>query len=65
MAQQISVNNLVTGLVFILVGVALIGPIGTQITAANITDASTAVIVGLIPLIYGVALLLNVVRTLM
>ncbi len=63
MAKQLDLEQMVGAFVAIIVGVALISPLQTNITNANITDPATASIVALVLLAFGVGLLVNTFRT--
>ncbi|MGD9380977.1 MAG: hypothetical protein PVI03_00880 [Candidatus Thorarchaeota archaeon] len=65
MAKELNIQAMIGALVVIVVGVVLIPTITGTITDANITDTATASIVGLIPFMFGVALLYTTVRGLL
>ena len=59
---QLSVTGMVTSLVAIVVGIALIPVIQTQLDAANITNASVQAIVSLIPFFFSIGLLVMTIK---
>lgn len=66
--KEIDVVQLVGSVILIVIGISFIPAMETGIQiSANGTGipASTVVVIGIIPLIFGVALLLNITRQLM
>lgn len=57
-------DKLIVGFVAVIIGVALIAPLQEFVNDANVTGA-TATIVSLIPLFFGLAILLGVVKSVM
>jgi peptidoglycan/LPS O-acetylase OafA/YrhL len=60
--MELTVSAMIGALVVVVVGVALIPVIYTQITAANITDPAVAGIVALIPFFFAIGLLVAILK---
>jgi len=58
---MVKIEGIITGFVGILIGVALISPLQTFVDDANVSGV-TATIVTLIPLFFGIGILLVSVR---
>ena len=59
---ELSVSSMISALVVVVVGVALIPVLYTSITAANITDASVAAIIALVPFFFAIGLVVAIVK---
>lgn len=59
-----NVEAIIIGFVAVVIGVALIGPLQTTVTDSNITGIA-GTIVALIPLFFGIGVLLVSIRSLM
>jgi len=64
MAEVLSVGELIGSLLFVVLGIALVPVMYTFITAANITDQGTALVVSLIPLIFVFGIIAGMVKKL-
>ena len=64
MAEVLSVGELIGSLLFVVLGIALVPVMYTFISAANITDAGTALVVSLIPLIFVFGIIAGMVKKL-
>jgi len=59
---QLTVTGMVGSLVTIVVGIALIPVIYSQLASANITDATVSAILSLVPFMFGIGLLVATVK---
>jgi len=61
MAETKSIDNLMTGFIAIIVGVVLVPIVASIVASANVTG-TTATVVSLIPVFFGLAILLLTIR---
>lgn len=47
---QLNLTKLIEAILFVVVGIALIEPVTNIVDSANITDPTTATIIGLVPI---------------
>jgi Co/Zn/Cd efflux system component len=59
---DLTLGDMIISVVSIVVGVALIPIIYTQVTAANITDPTVAAMVALIPFFFALSIVVSVVK---
>lgn len=63
MAKEVSVETMMKSMMYVVVGVVLIPVIFGVITTANITDATTALVVSLIPVLFAISILYGTVKS--
>ena len=62
MAKELSIKNMMSSMMYVVVGVILIPVLFGVITTANITDATTALVVSLIPVLFSLAVLYGTIK---
>ena len=62
MAKQLEVSDMMKSMMYVIVGVILIPVMFGVITTANITDATTALVVSLIPVLFALSVLYGTVK---
>lgn len=62
MAKELSIKSMMSSMMYVVVGVILIPVLFGVITTANITDATTALVVSLIPVLFSLAVLYGTIK---
>jgi len=62
MAKELRVSDMMKSMMYVIVGVILIPVMFGVITTANITDATTALVVSLIPVLFSLSVLYGTVK---